>query len=261
MINQTEFIKAAEKAFEIADFSHKLTHRVIATASNRLIDYAFSYADFKGKYGKDFKFDNTKKVSKNLSYVEFQMEKIVSDLLGDVDNISKKTAKDNLGRIPDDDWDKAAFIASLMYGDTYRQRVKKYTDSFKNEIESFIRVGQEEKMTADGILHWYMEKLEEPKADDLIIAAIASGTIKMDGLSAYRGFRNLNDDMVVRGFARANAHYWRLAEAKFIIAQKDSHTCDTCSSLDGQVFRIDEDIIPVHGSCRCIEVPIMNVPY
>lgn len=261
MINQTEFIKAAEKAFEIADFSHKLTHRVIATAANRLIDYGFSYADFKGKYGKDFKFDNTKKVSKNLSYVEFQMEKIVSDLLGDVDNISKKTAKDNLGRIPDDDWDEAAFIASLMYGDTYRQRVKKYTNSFKNEIESFIRVGQEEKMTADGILHWYMEKLEEPKSDDLIVAAIASGMIKMDGLSAYRGFRNLNDDMVVRGFARANAHYWRFAEAKFIIAQKDSHTCDTCSSLDGQVFRIDEDIIPVHGSCRCIEVPIMNVPY
>ena len=76
-----------------------------------------------------------------MSYVEFQMEKIVSDLLGDTTNISKTTAKDNLGKIPDDDWDEAAFIASLMYGDTYKQRVKKYTQTFKNEIESFVKVG------------------------------------------------------------------------------------------------------------------------
>ena len=261
MINQGEFIKAAEKAFDIADFSHKLTHRIIATAAKRLIDYGFSYAEFRNKYGKDFKFDNTKRAAKHLSYVEFQMEKIVSDLLGDTTNISKTTAKDNLGKIPDDNWDEAAFIASLMYGDTYKQRVKKYTQSLKNEIESFVKVGQEEKMTADGILHWYMEKLEDPKADELIISAIASGMVKMEGLSAYRSFRNINDDMIVRGFARANSHYWKFAEAKFIIAQKDSHTCDTCSNLDGQVFPINEDVIPVHGSCRCIEVPIMNVPY
>ena len=147
MINQGEFIKAAEKAFDIADFSHKLTHRIIATAAKRLIDYGFSYAEFETSTGRIV--DNTKRAAN--AYV-FQMEKIVSDLLGDTTNISKTTAKDNLGKIPDDDWDEAAFIASLMYGDTYKQRVKKYTQSFKNEIESFVKVGQEEKMTG----RWYL---------------------------------------------------------------------------------------------------------
>ena len=261
MINQTEFIKSAEKAFEIADFSHKLTHRILVTGAKRLIDYGYSYAEFKNRYGNAFKFDNTKRANKHLSDVSNGMEKIVSDLLGDVKGISQKTAKDNLGRIPDDEWDEAAFIAALLYGDTYKQRVKKYTETFKNEIQSFIKVGQEEKMTADGVLHWYMERLEDPKDDELIIAAIASGMINIEGMSAYRSFRNLNDDMIVRGFSKANAHHWRLAEGKFIIAQKDSHTCDICTSLDGQVYPVNEDILPVHGSCRCIEVPIMNVPY
>ena len=261
MINQNEFIKAAEKAFEIADFSHKLTHRVIATAAKRLIDYGFSYAEFRGKFGADFKFDNTKRAAKQLTYVKDSMTKIVSDSLVTVDDISYTTAKKHLGRIPDDRWDGEAFIAALLFGDTYKQRAKKYTDSFKNEIQSYIKIGQEEKMTADGVLHWYMDRIEDPKSDELVIAAIASGMIEMSGLSAYRSFRNLNDDMIVRGFARANSHYWKFAEAKFIIAQKDSHTCDTCFNLDGQVFPIDEDVIPVHGSCRCIEVPIMNVPY
>lgn len=258
MINQNEFIKAAKKAFEIADFSHKLTYRVIATAAKKLIDYGFSYAEFKGKYGKDFKFDNTKRAAKQIAYVHEYMEKIVSDSLETVDGISHTTAKNHLGRIPDERWDDEAFIAAILFGDTYRQRVKKYTDSFKNEIQSYIKVGQEEKMTADGVLHWYMDRMEDPKSDDLIISAIASGMIEMSGLSAYRSFRNLNDDMITRGFSRANMFYWRFAEAKFIIAQKDSHTCDTCSGLDGQVFRIDEDVLPVHGSCRCIEIPIMH---
>lgn len=261
MINQTEFIKAAEKAFEIADFSHKLTYRIIATAAKKLIDYGYGYAEFKGRHGKDFKFDNTKKASKHLGAVNSGMEKIVADLLADVDNISHKTAKDNLGRIPDDEWDEAAFIAALLYGDTYKQRAKKYTDAFKNEIQSYIKVGQEEKMTADGVLHWYMERIEDPKADELIVAAMATGIVSIEGMSSYRSFRNLNDDMIVRGFARANAHYWRFADAKFIVAQKDSHTCDTCTSIDGQVYPISDDVLPVHGSCRCIEVPIMNVAY
>ncbi len=260
MINQTEFIKAAEKAFEIADFSHKLTNRVVMTAAKKLIDYGFNYAEFKGRYGKDFKFDNTKKVSKNLSVVREGMEKIVSDLLSDVDEISKKTAKNNLGRIPDDDWDKAAFMAALLYGDTYKQRVNKYTDSLKNEIQSYIKVGQEEKMTADGVLHWFADNVEDPKKDDLIVAAIANGMIEMKGLSSYRSFRNLNDDMIVRGFSRANAHYWKMADAKFIIAVMDDKTCEICASLNGKVFPINEDVIPVHGSCRCIEVPIMPMP-
>lgn len=261
MINQKEFIKAAERAFEIADFSHKLTYRVVATAAKRMIDYGFSYAEFKNTYGKDFKFANSKRLQRHMAYIRDSMHKLVEDSLKDIDTISTKTAKDNLGRVPDDSWDEAAFIASLLYGDTFKQRVNKYADELKNEIEAFVRVGQEEKMTADGVLHWFMEKYEDPKTDDLIVAAIASGMVKMDGLSAYRSFRNLNDDMIVRGFAKANAHYWKLASGKVIIAQKDSHTCDTCTSLDGQVFPVNEDVIPVHGSCRCIEIPIMNVAY
>ena len=42
-------------------------------------------------------------------------------------------------------------------------------------------------MTADGILHWYMEKLEDPKADELIISAIASGMVKMEGTFRLQG--------------------------------------------------------------------------
>lgn len=257
MVNQTEFIKAAEKVFEIADFSHKLTHRVIATTAKRLIDYGFNYAEFKSRYGKDFKFDKTKRVSKHLSDVNNGMEKIVKDLLADVNKISHDTAKDNLGRIPDDEWDEEAFISATLFGDTYNQRVRKYTDSLKNEIESYIKVGQEEKMTADGILHWYMDNVEDPKTDELIVAAMASGIIEIKGLSAYRSFRNLNDDMVIRGFSRANAHYWRFADAKFIKAELDDKTCEICKSINGQVYPINEDVLPVHGSCRCIEVPIM----
>ena len=93
-----------------------------------------------------------------------------------------------------------------------------------NKIGKELKVGQEEKMTADGVLHWYMDRMEDPKSDDLIVSAIASGMIEMSGLYAYRSFRKLTDDMITRGFSRANMFYWRFAEAKFIIAQKDSHT-------------------------------------
>lgn len=261
MVNQSEFIKSAKKAHDIADFSHKLTKRAITSVAKTFINYGFSYAEFRNKYGYDFQFDKTKRAAKQVTLLKNRMEKIVSDLLDEVSHISQYTAKEHLGRIPEEEWDKEAFIAALLFGDTFKQRVQKHANTFKNEIESFIRVGQEEKMTADGILHWYVEKMEDPKEDDRIVAAIAAGKIKMDGLSSYRSFRNLNDDMVVRGFSKANAHYWKYAEAKFIVAQEDSHTCDTCIDLNGKVFPIEEDVIPAHGSCRCIEVPIMNVPY
>ena len=106
-----------------------------------------------------------------------------------------------------------------------------------------------------------MDRIEDPKSDELVIAAIASGMIEMWDVRIQEAFRNLNDDMIVRGFAKANSHYWKFAEAKFIHRRKTVILATRCSNLDGQVFPINEDIIPVHGSCRCIEVPIMNVPY
>lgn len=261
MVNQEAFKNTAKQAFAVADFSHKLTQRVILKSAKKLIDYGFSYSNFRSKYGHDFSFPKSKRLAKHLGDNRLYMEKVVTDSLDEVEKLSYDTAKKHLGKVPDKRWDKEAFLAILIYGATYKQRVSKYTEQLKNEIEAFIRVGQEEKMTADGVLHWYAEKIEDPKTDDLIISAISAGKIKMEGLSSYRAFRNLNDDMIVRGFAKANAHNWLYAEAKFIVAQQDSSTCDNCSDIDGKVFPIDEDVIPMHGSCRCIEVPIMNVPY
>lgn len=257
-LDRAAVIKQAKKAFGIAEYSKKLTHRIVATGAKRIIDYSYNSAEHRGKFGYDFSFQNTKRMAKHTADINNGMQKIVKDLLSDVEVVSKKLAKDNIGKVPKDDWDKDAYLASILHGDTFLGRTRKYTDLFKNELLSYIKVGQEENMTADGTLHWYMENYQEPQKDELIIAALAADKIKLEGLSAYRRFARLNDDMIIRGYHTANRYYWQFAEAKYIIAVLDDVTCDICADLDGRVFDVKEDLLPVHAHCRCIEVPILS---
>lgn len=257
MIDRSKIISQSKKAFEIADFTKSLTYRIVATAAKKLIDHGYRRADSTHKHGFDFHFSQTDAVKDTTTYVNNEMERMVSDLLGDVEAISVKIAKDQIAKIPREKWDKEEFLGLLLFGDTFRQRSVRYTKKLKEELEAYVRVGQSEDMNNAEVVRWYLDNMEEPQKDELIIAAIGAGYLEMNGLSAFRSFAYLTNDMVTRGFHTANAFYWRYAKAKQIIAMRDSHTCQTCQDLDGRILPIEEMVLPVHGSCRCIEIPII----
>jgi len=256
-IDRSAVIKQAKKAFEIADYSLILTHRILATAGKKLIDHAYRRSERTKKYGKDFQFEQTDAVKDSTTYINNEMERMVSDLLDEVEKISIKTAKDQIAKIPKEKWDKEAFLAAVLFGLTYRQRCKQYTKVFRDEVEAYVKVGQERGKTAEDTVQWFMDNIQAPIKDDLIDEALAAGWIALSGMPAFKSFARLNDDMVTRGYHTANAFYWRYVGQKYIIAQRDSHTCSTCSDLDGKVFPIEEMVLPVHGSCRCIEIPMI----
>lgn len=43
-----------------------------------------------------------------------------------------------------------------------------------------------------------------------------------------------------------------------VIAYEDDRTCEQCSSLDGKIFDIDDDPLPVHTRCRCTTIPVIE---
>lgn len=43
-----------------------------------------------------------------------------------------------------------------------------------------------------------------------------------------------------------------------ILAEDDERCCDDCLSLNGKIFNIDDSILPVHPSCRCTYIPVIN---
>ena len=258
MVDRSKIEKDAKKAFEVADFSHSLTYRAMSVAAKRMIKYAYKASEHQGRFGRDFKWQKTKRLAKHVADLNNAMDKIVSDLIDQIESIAVKTAKENIGEIPEDKWDKEAYLASLLLGDTFKSRMRRHTDKFKQEILDYVRVGQENKLPADKVFEIYMENIKEPQKHDMIVEAIMSGYVTMAGMSAYRSHANLNDDMLVRGFHNMNRYYWGKAEAKYIVTVKDSHTCDICVDLDGKVFPIEQDVLPVHLRCRCFEVPLLK---
>lgn len=257
-VDKNKIEKQTKKAFEVADSSHAFTYRAIITGAKRLIDYGFKASEHRGIYGRDLTWQKTKRLAKHTADINSSMHKMVSDLLDEIDSLSSKMAKENLGSIPEDKWDKDKYMASIMFSDTFNSRTQKYTEKLKNEVLDFIRVCQEEKMSADQTFRHYVDYLKKPQDSDLIASGIIAGYIKNTGSGVYRSFADLNDDVITRGFHTANRYYWESAEAKCVIAQKDASTCSICSDLDGKVFPINEDVLPVHLRCRCWELPLLK---
>lgn len=249
-------IKQIQKAFSIADNSHKFVYRILMTSANQLIDHAYRRSKFKNKYGKDFHFDRTDKYVEQTTYVNSETYKMVLEQLGFVETASIKIGKENIERIPKEKWDKEEYLGAVLFGATFKQRMKSYTKKFKEEVEAYVRTGQEQGKNADEVVQWFMDNHKDPQKDDIILEAISAGWLDLKGQSSYRSIAYLSDDMITRGFHTANRHYWRYASSKVVVAQKDSHTCSTCSDLDGRILPIEEEVLPVHGSCRCYEIPI-----
>lgn len=257
-IDRSATIKQIQKAFGIADYSPRFVYRTLMTSANQLIDHGYRRAKFKNKYGKDFHFDRTDKYVEQTTYVNSEIYRMVSEQLDFVETCSLKIAKDQIAKVPKDKWDKEAFLAAVLFNFTFKQRVKEHTKKFKEEVEAYVRVGQEEGMNGDKVVQWFMDNIKDPMKDELVIAAITAGWInEMKGMSSYRSMSYLADDTITRGFHAANRHYWIYATSKQIIAQRDAHTCSACSDLDGKIFPIEEEVLPVHGSCRCMEIPIV----
>lgn len=258
MVDKSKIIKASKRAFETADSSAEFTYRSFSVIAKRLIEYAYKASEHQVRYGKDFKFQNTKRLAKHTADLNAYMEKIVADLLTHIDEIAKKTATENIGEIPDDDFNKEGYLGAILFGDTFKSRTRKYTDKFKQEILDYVRVGQEAKLPADKVFHMYMENIKKPSEHPLIVDAIMAGWVTMKGVGVFKRQADLNTDMLVRGFYRSSQHYFGKAEAFYVLAQQDGHTCDICNDLNLKVFDMKNDILPAHNRCRCIAVPLLR---
>ena len=258
MVDKNKIIKTAMKAFETADFSSGLTYRAFSVAAKRLIEYGFKASDHQGRFGRDFKWQNTKRLAKHTADLNAAVEKIVEDLLSQIDEMAKKSAVENIGEVPESDFDKEDYLGALLFSDTFKSRTRKHTEKLKQEVLDFIRVGQENKLPADKVFEIYLENIKEPQKHELIVEAIMSGYVTMSGMSALKSQSNLNVDMLVRGFYRANSHYFGKAEAFYVLAQQDAYTCDICKDLHLRVFDIKEEVLPAHMRCRCIPVPLLK---
>lgn len=81
------------------------------------------------------------------------------------------------------------------------------------------------------------------------------------GVSSYQAKRLVNNE-VARVVSAGQMDVYKesgVVEKVLYTATLEDNTCDTCAELDGKVFDLkDAPHIPIHVSCRCTLVPIVD---
>lgn len=186
-----------------------------------------------------------------------ELSALLERLLDRVDTLSRDATEDRFKRSIPLWWDKTVFISSVIYASTFDKRVDEIATRLITEIDTHIKASYAQGLTLSearqSFTNWLTQGLKKNVEAEILSAMTALG-----GVSSLNRLIYLFDDMVNRGFHDANKYYWTQmgVRYKIIIATLDHLTCDECIELHEMIFPIDEDILPVHGYCRCEEYPI-----
>ena len=68
MVDRSKIEKDAKRSIQGGlIFSHSLTYRALSVAAKRMINYAYKASEHQGKFGRDFKWQKTKRLAKHVA--------------------------------------------------------------------------------------------------------------------------------------------------------------------------------------------------
>lgn len=251
----------AAKAYYQADLSKKEIKDRIQTALKQIL--AVSY--LLPLQGKDFRFGTNRRIINIISSMQQDIKAIVLKRSYAVLDVSARLNK-RLDIEPVE-WDNHAWINSTRFRKNFDTRLSQYTDRLKMEMEAYIAVSQDKGLSEHESLLWFMDNINSPHANPELMAA--TGFIAIQKSKVLRvpfggikpGFRSIDrlaEDNIVSSYHIANDKSWGAKGLmKYIVTRGDSLVCGACQLNAGRVFKAEEFVVPVHASCRCVEIPIL----
>jgi len=254
----------ANKMFALeAELSGEI-RALIVEAAKKLIEVGYSMPD----KGKQFVFGDNKKVNEILNSLYIAIYNLIYDYAKREVKITDEVAN-NLGITPNSDRTEE-FFALLFNGRTLQERIEDELQKFANEVEAYVAVGRFNGLSKEGTANTYLQNIRAPQQSTIILAAIGVGflaqfanSIRRPGRgrlnSSLRSLERIGEDMMLYNYARLNReNFTRKFKRKMIITMGDDLVCGACDDAAMQTYSIEEDVVPLHGNCRCIEVPIAS---
>lgn len=236
------------------DYTVVLVRRLIESAAAQIIHYSYNNESIQRDRYETFKVSDMAN-RELLKYTVDATHDIVREIFVTAETVSKGIERKWIGTITKREFNQDAFLASLIFGKTMEDRVTEYFGKLKNELTLFIRGGFKHDISERDLIDDFLKHKDFPFKSEIAALAITEGLGSLKGMSASRSIARVVDDVAVRGTHAINGYYWRKAKEKEIVSAKDSHVCGTCNDLDGRRFPMDENVLPVHNGCRCVEIP------
>lgn len=252
---RTAILIGQNKLMKGVDFSIVLVRRIMEIASSQMIRNSYENKNVnRTKYETFNLFESAKKDA--LKYTIEATRDIVSEILTSTQVISKAIEREWLKSETKKDFKKEVFLSSLIYGKTLEERVREYFNVLEDEVTLFIRAGFKHDIPKKVLVNDFIAHREYPLKSEIAALAVTEGLGRLKGMSASKSIARVVEDVSTRGIHATNAYFWRRASGKEIVTSGDSHVCENCKSLENRTFKMDEQLLPVHTGCRCMEVPI-----
>lgn len=262
-------LEIENKVYEYAkrvDYNIKTTDAEVKDRINTAVRDIVAIAFLMSVQGKEFRFGMNQKVSLVLAKMRSDIEAIIKKSVRYTKSISNRM---NMSMDLDtENWDSDSWVNSERYGKTYLQRLAVYTNRLKHELEIYTAVGMVNKMSQLEITNWFMLNIQSPHTVPEILDAEGYSAVRASGIlavgtggitSAYKSMLRLNHDMIMAGYAISNNKTWgKNGLFKYILVVNDAKTCAACQMNIGVIFPANEFVTPLHPSCRCREVIIME---
>jgi len=248
------------------EYNSKTTELEVKARINTAVRQIVAISFLMPNLGKDFRFGQNHSVMLIISNMKKDILAIIKKSVNYSTNLSGRL-NGSLG-MKSKTWDSAKWVDSERYNKTYSQRLSTYTSRLKYELEAFVAVGMVKGLTQNQITDWFMLNISSPHTVSEILDAHGYLAVRTSGIlavgiggitSAYKSINRLNRDMIMAGYFISNNNTWgKYGLRKWILVQNDSKTCAACQANIGLTFPADEFVSPLHPSCRCVEIPILE---
>lgn len=265
-MTEKELIDKLYQYMNKVDYNSKTTELEVKVRINTAVKEIVAFSFLLPNQGKDFRFGQNQKVVLILLKMRKDIEAIVKKAVNYSTTISGRL-NGTLG-MKASYWDTDKWVESKRYDKTYLQRLYTYTLRLKFELEAFIAVGMVKGLTQNQITDWFMLNINSPHTVSEILDAEGYLAVRTSGIlavgiggitSAYKSINRINKDMILASYFISNNKTWgKNGLRKWILVQNDSKTCAACQANIGLTFPAEEFVCPLHPSCRCVEIPILE---
>lgn len=162
------------------------------------------------------------------------------------------------------------YISEAQNGLTAKQRIRKYTDRLKYEIEGWIAAGLLLGIGKDKLQSLFSQYAAEPYTNPAFIAAqnYRSDAVRLRNGGAHFGkgqttalksVERLSGWLIADSYRKAQADAWGNGGVSgFIVGRGSSYPCETCDSMAG-FHSLAVDLPPYHANCCCWAAPVGGV--
>ena len=244
--------KSIDRAYKIVDSSELIVIKLIEKYAILMYELGYDSVRYKRSYKQ--RLSSVEGVDTAVKQLEHELTIVIERLLEELNTISRLATDEYTDEESEGLWLFKPFLASVIFGSTFNKRIKSATDRLVKEIDEHLRYALDSNLSKRSAKKSFLKELTSPARKK----SPSPFKSELVGRKAVSTLTYLFDDTLNRGFHEANIHYWTKAgiQMKYIVAVLDSKTCSVCTDLHLRIFNVDEQILPVHGSCRCEEYPL-----